>query len=650
MFLLLKSIKIFFSTSEFMPHIYCYNYKSSLIWTMAITDVLNGLAYLFISLSLYFFYKKIHLPFLFIFLTFECFLFFGGMTHFMDVYALCRPSFWLVAFFKTMTLMTAIIAAINLIKMTPKIILFVNAAKDSEQKRIDLNNHANELQKTIEKLYETQDRFRLLVESVKDYAIFMLDTEGRIKTWNEGAKHLKQYEADEIIGKSFSIFYEPEDLKLNKPANELIAAQALGRYEDEGWRLRKDGSRFWANVIITPIKDKHDKLIGFSKVTRDLTERKNAEEALKLANAQLQQRFIETTEELRESESMFLKFADSMPQLAWIAKPDGFRVWYNKGWYEYTGTTPEIIEGWGWQSVHDPKTLPTVMAEWKKSIASQKPMEMTYQIKGADGKFKWFLTRVTPIFNSKGELTRWFGTNTNVDERILELEIANKELEAFSYSVSHDLRAPLRSIDGFSKILLTEYYEKFDIKGRDYLNRVRLAAQKMGILIDALLSLSRVSRTKMKIEMVDLSFEVKRILDDFKLLEPTRNVNVIISDGIIAKGDPELIRILLQNLLSNAWKFTSKKESATIEFGVRQEIDRAVYFVRDTGVGFDMAYIDKLFGAFQRLHSDLEFEGTGIGLVTVSRIVRRHGGEVWAEATPNVGATFFFTLKLEGNK
>lgn len=231
-----------------------------------------------------------------------------------------------------------------------------------------------------------------------------------------------------------------------------------------------------------------------------------------------------------------------------------------------------------------------------------------------------------------------------------ELTNANKELEAFSYSVSHDLRAPLRSIDGFSKMLLTNYFETLDELGKDYLNRVRTAAQKMGKLIDALLSLSRVSRTQIKREAVDFSFEVKRILEDLKQSGPDRLVNIIVANGVTAQADLELSRILLQNLLSNAWKFTAKKKNPTIEFGVRIEQGRTVYFVRDTGAGFDMSYVNKLFGAFQRLHSDSEFEGTGIGLVTVQRIVHRLGGEVWAQAKLDDGATFFFTLKIEAKK
>lgn len=222
---------------------------------------------------------------------------------------------------------------------------------------------------------------------------------------------------------------------------------------------------------------------------------------------------------------------------------------------------------------------------------------------------------------------------------------ANKELEAFSYSVSHDLRAPLRSIDGFSKKIMSGYQARLDDQGKDYLNRVRAGAQKMGKLIDDMLSLSRVSRSKMIDALVDMSVEAKRIIEDLKESDPARKVNFVVADGLRAHADPDLVRILLQNLFSNAWKFTSKKDDPIIEFGSIKNQNQEVFFVRDTGAGFDMAYSDKLFNPFQRLHSDSEFEGTGIGLATVKRILYRHGGRVWAEARLGEGATFYFTFK-----
>lgn len=231
-----------------------------------------------------------------------------------------------------------------------------------------------------------------------------------------------------------------------------------------------------------------------------------------------------------------------------------------------------------------------------------------------------------------------------VAERTAELQTANRELEAFSYSVSHDLRTPLRAIDGFSKALLKHYAEHFDEQAQDYLNRVRAASQRMGQLIDDLLKLSRVSRTEMQQSLVNMSDIAWQIFDDLKRLQPERQVQLNIAANLNVVGDTNLLHIVLENLLGNAWKFTKNREPAVIEFGVAEQAGKKTYFVRDNGAGFDMTYVDKLFGAFQRLHTNADFEGTGIGLATVQRIIRRHGGEIWAEAAVDKGATFYFTL------
>jgi light-regulated signal transduction histidine kinase (bacteriophytochrome) len=227
---------------------------------------------------------------------------------------------------------------------------------------------------------------------------------------------------------------------------------------------------------------------------------------------------------------------------------------------------------------------------------------------------------------------------------LAELTRANQELDAFAYSVSHDLRGPLRSIDGFSQALLEDYDAKLDDQGRHYLSRVRNASQRMGQLIDDLLKLSRVTRAQMKIERVDLSALATTIAADLRNSEPERNVEFVIKKDLIVQGDGALLRVALENLLDNAWKFTRNRAQSIVEFGVTQVEDSTAYFVRDDGAGFDMAYVGKLFGAFQRLHSSNEFPGTGIGLATVQRIVHRHGGRIWAEGEVGKGATFYFTL------
>ena len=231
-----------------------------------------------------------------------------------------------------------------------------------------------------------------------------------------------------------------------------------------------------------------------------------------------------------------------------------------------------------------------------------------------------------------------------VRERTAELEASNKELEAFSYSVSHDLRAPLRAIDGFSLALLEDYEQQLDDRGKDHLRRVRGASQRMGQLIDDMLDLSRVTRREMRREKVDLSALARSVGEELRQREPHRQVDLHVAGGAVVIGDPHLFHIALENLLGNAWKFTGKKERARIEFGVAEDGGSPRFFVRDDGVGFDMRYVDKLFGAFQRLHAQGEFEGTGVGLATVQRIIHRHGGRVWAEGAVEKGATFYFTL------
>lgn len=227
------------------------------------------------------------------------------------------------------------------------------------------------------------------------------------------------------------------------------------------------------------------------------------------------------------------------------------------------------------------------------------------------------------------------------------MDVANRELEAFSYSVSHDLRSPLRAVDGFALALTEDYAGKLDATGEDYLQRIRGGTQRMSALIDAMLQLSRIGRKPLKPGSLDLSIMAREILTELAVAEPARQVAIDITPGLHAWGDAQLLHAALGNLLGNAWKYSAKTPHAKITFGHLQQDGQAVYFVRDNGVGFDMAHAGKLFGAFQRLHHRAEFEGTGIGLATVQRIIHRHGGRIWAEAAPGQGATFYFTLPVQ---
>ncbi len=359
-------------------------------------------------------------------------------------------------------------------------------------------------------LFRSEQRFRLMVSNVEDYAIYLLDREGCVLTWNNGAERMKGYRSEEILGRHFSCFYIEEDRAQGMPEQNLETAIREGHVLTKGWRVRQDGSRFWASVTLTSLLDKSGNLQGFGKVTRDLTKEMRAEQEMQIRNAQL--------------------------------------------------------------------------------------------------------------------------------------EAANKELEAFCYSVSHDLRAPLRGIDGFSQALLEDQSDRIDAQGKAYLGRIRTATRRMGELIDDLLSLSRVTRAEISRKSTDLSEMALAVAAELRRQQPEREVKVVVTPGLVASVDPRLMRIVLENLLGNAWKFTSKREHPHIEFGRMEENGSSAFFVRDNGAGFDPAYSDRLFGAFQRLHSMGEFPGTGIGLATIQRIILRHGGKVWGEGQVEVGATFYFRL------
>lgn len=365
------------------------------------------------------------------------------------------------------------------------------------------------------------------------------------------------------------------------------------------------------------------------------------------AHHRLQQRLV-------AQEARFRTLANNISQFAWMTDPSGWIFWYNQRWYDYTGTDLAQMQGWGWRAVHHPDHVDRVVARFQQCLETGEPWEDTFPLRHRDGSYRWFLSRALPIRDEHGAIVRWFGTNTDITEsreiqadlqrRTVELAAANHELEAFAYSVSHDLRAPLRQVRMFGDLLLADHGAELNHAVRGYLDRILGGAERMDGIIEDMLALSRISRHEMVCERVDLSQMADAMLVELHERDPTRQVGCAIEPGLHAHGDPGLLHMALANLLGNAWKYTGRRAAARIRVGAVERDGASVFFVEDNGAGFSMDHAAGLYEPFKRLHSGSEFGGTGVGLAIVARVIDRHGGQIWAEAAIDQGATFFFTL------
>ena len=516
-----------------------------------------------------------------------------------------------------------------------------------------------ERKRTEKALIESERRFRQLFENSVD-ALFVHDEQGRFVDCNAEACRALGYSREELLELSVAqvATYLISDEERREKKGETLWDRAIrgnpGRIVgfDENELRRKDGSTFPAEIGVGAIEYGEQRMIFAS--ARDISERRLAEDALK------------------ESEAKYRTLVEQIPAVTYIEELDAGEPEWNM---IYVSPQVESLLGYSpeeytskpkiWEELIHPDDRERVLAEDARTELSGEPFRVQYRIFTRNGKVAWIRDEAILVRNEAGRPLFWQGVMYEVTEqkraeeevqrlneeleqrvrqRTAQLEAFNSELEAFSYSISHDLRAPLRAIDGFSQILLQDYENQLDVEGKSYLRRVSAASRRMGQLIDDLLDLSRMTRSPMRRERVDLSTLARVIVEEFRNTLPEHEVEVIVEDGLVANADGSLLRAALENLLGNAWKFTRNQPHPMIEFGLLEHEETPTYYVRDNGVGFDMAYVDKLFGAFQRLHSMSEYEGTGIGLATVQRIIHRHGGRVWAKGEVGSGATFFFTL------
>lgn len=446
------------------------------------------------------------------------------------------------------------------------------------------------------------------------------------------------------------MFYAPEwRAKITEVFN-ACAGKGIP-YDEEMEIITGKGRRVWVRTIGKPVKDKDGKIVKVQGSFQDISEQKQIEFAK------------------HETERRMAALLANLPGMAYTCRldQDWTMDFVSQGCFALTGYKPEDLinnKRISYEEVIHPSDQKMVRSTVTGAVNKADHFTIEYRIIDAAGNQKWVWERgqmrpgddeqpmlegfILDITDRKLAESEVRALNVQMEQRVkertAEYKALNKELESFAYSVSHDFRTPLRAIDGFSERLLSSYSDQLDEKGKHYLKRIRKAANYMGSLIDDLLKLSRVSRSELKVRAVDLSKTAIDVLEDFKEAEPGRQVKVRIAPRLIARGDPHLLRVVFENLLGNSWKFSARQECSTIEVGLIEQEEEKVFFIRDNGVGFNMAYADKLFGAFQRLHGPEDFPGTGIGLATVMRIINRHGGRIWAESEVGKGATFYFTI------
>lgn len=610
-----------FSTSGFMPHGHCYLWTPSLVWLHVVSDGLIFLAYVTIPATLlYFVWRRKDVPFDWMFMCFGVFIVSCGLTHLMEVWTVWNPNYWIAGAIKAVTAAASICTSVALVLLVPKALSLPSPAA---------------MRRVTSALEASEARFRAAVEGSRD-AFYIVeavrDAEGRIEDFSykyanpQLRTRLLPGAPDDLVGRRMSEFV-PAEIMPALIEHFGTVMQRGAAVEDELSVTMPEHAERWVQMQVVPLGT------GVAATSRDITQRKRDERALKLA----EERF----RALLEAAPDAIVIVNARGEIVFVNTQTSNVFQYAAG--ELVGQPVETLM----PSALAPKHVEQRQAYFRE--ASVRAMGSGLELHGRrkDGSLFPIEVTLSPLQTESGLLVSSAIRDVSARKWIENaLKLSNQELEAFSYSVAHDLRAPLRGISGFAQILIDEHERALDDDARDCLQEIRLNAQRMGELIDALLQLSRVSRSELHMEPVDISAMARSVAGELARGEPEREVEVDVQPGLNAAMDPVLARTLLTNLIGNAWKFTSRAGHPRIEIGAATENGAHTFFVRDNGAGFDSSFGGKLFTPFQRLHNSREYSGTGIGLATVQRIVHRHGGRVWAEGRVGEGAAFYFRIPV----
>lgn len=664
-----------FSTADFMPHGHCYMWSPGVLWLHVVADTLITLAYATIPLGLIWLVRKRRdLTFSWMLLCFGTFILACGATHALEILTIWTPVYWLSGSVKVVTALASIGTAIFLLRLLPTLralpslsqLTTANLALEhevelradaerslregNEQLEARITERTAELKNTVALLRASEERLRAIVETAVD-AIITIDARGTVDSLNPAAERMFGYRSEEIIGRNVNMLMPSPYREGHDSYLEAYMRTGVRRIIGIGREVearRKDGSTFPIDLAISEMSIAGE--VRFTGIIRDISQRKRQEQELRQVN-----------EALRASEERYRTIVETAEEGIWVVDGQSRTTFANRRMADLLGCGIEELGNRPiWDFMDDEKQAMAARSPQRGVLGARETHE--FRLRRYDGRPLWTLMSTSPLRDANGQdigaLTmvsdiselkrneeRLAQLNTELEHRVAarteQLTAVNRELEAFSYSISHDLRAPLRSIDGFSRAVIDDCGPILDPGCLRHLERVCEAAKQMSDLIDGMLMLSRLARSEVRRELIDVSALAASVVEALRIADPGRQVEVRIAAHLRLRADAVLVRAVFENLIGNAWKFTRERTPGVIEVAHAADHGRGVIMVRDNGAGFNMAYADKLFVPFQRLHGVNEFPGTGIGLATVKRVLDRHAGRIWVEAEVGRGATFF---------